>query len=398
MGKETDSPRGRIYLMKNVAEGRLMLPGNVARHLDLCLGCLACETACPSGVRYGQIMDKARCVVRERCSRPVTERLLRYFMANVMPYPARLEVALLPVRMLQAVGLGGLLERPWFQRLFPSPARPMLSLVPDLPPMSVRHTLGETIPAEGTRRYRVALLTGCVMSVMFSRTHETTLRVLTRNGCEVIVPAGQACCGALHMHLGQEKEARDLARRNLHAFPVDEVDAILSNAAGCGAMLKTYGDLFADDPVYAARAAAFAAKARDISEFLASIELNVELGEIRVRATYDDPCHLIHAQQIRDEPRRLLGRIPGLELVPLPESEMCCGSAGPYNLIQPAMADRLLRRKVAHILGTGARMVITGNPGCLLQIRAGLRRAGADLEVIHTIDLLDRAYRAAGRK
>ncbi|MBI2190848.1 MAG: 4Fe-4S dicluster domain-containing protein [Planctomycetes bacterium] len=394
-GNEADSPRGRIYLMKNVADGRLGISPTVARHLDLCLGCMACQTACPSGVHYGQLIEKARSVVEAQYSRPAVDRLLRRAMAAVLPYPTRLELALLPVRMLRAVGLGQVLESAWLRRLMPRKLQPTLSLVPVLPPLGSRHAPGEFVPAEGKRRYRVALLTGCVMSVLFSRTNQATARVLARNGCDVLVPRGQVCCGSLHLHMGFREEGLALARANLDAFSPDDVDAILINAAGCGAMMKEYDKLFAGDASCAARAESFTRKTKDMSEFLASIDLNTQFGEVKARAVYHDACHLAHAQKVRTQPRQLLQKIPGLELVPLAESDMCCGSAGPYNLVEPEMAQQLLQRKMDNLAKTGAQLVVTGNPGCILQIAQGVRERGLPMEVCHTVDVLDRAYQAA---
>lgn len=392
-GREADSPRGRVYIMKNVADGRLGGDSKmVANHLDLCLGCMACETACPSGVHYGHLIEKARSVIEENYPRPMQDKFLRRMMSALLPYPSRLELALLPIRLLRALKLDALLESEFIRKLMPKKIRPMLSLVPELPPLGARNSLSEVIPAQGERKYRVAMLKGCVMSVMFSRQNEATARVLARNGCEVIVPSGQGCCGSLHMHMGYRQAGTDLVKNNLDVFEPDEFDAIISNAAGCGAMMKEYGEVFADDPAYAKRAHAFAAKTQDLSEFLASIELNTEFGEVRAKATYHDACHLVHAQKVSAQPRALLEKIPGLELVPLTESELCCGSAGPYNLVEPEMADRLQARKVNHIIETGADMVVMGNPGCMIQIDNGLKKQGVDMEVLHTVEVLDRAY------
>lgn len=398
LGNETDSPRGRIYFMKSLADGRLKYTPNITRHLDLCLGCTACETACPSGVHYGQLVEKARAVVEAECPRPLDERLLRKGMAAVFTRPVRLEAALLPVRALRKMGLGKVLDSTLIQKATPKVMKPMMSLLPgEVPPMKERRKLGEVIEAQGERKHRVAMLTGCVMSVMFSPTNAATARVLSKNGCEVVVPRDQVCCGALHAHLGYSEEAKELARKNIRAFAAQDVDAIVVNAAGCGAHMKQYGEMFADDPELREKAEVVAAKTRDISEFLASIDISTELGEVKARATYHDACHLAHAQKVVSQPRQLLSQIPGLELVPLNESDMCCGSAGPYNLVQPEMAARLQQRKIRNIRETGAEMVISGNPGCNIQIESGLKAEGlSHVEVAHTVDVLDRAYRAAG--
>ena len=396
-GKEADSPRGRIYLMKKVADGKLDFTKNVASHMDLCLGCTACETACPSGVHYGNLIDKTRAVIEQNFTRPLEDKLLRRAMAGLLPHPERLEIALLPARALKATGLDGLLESNLFESLAPAKLKSMLSLLPkDLPPVGARHNLGEIIPAVGEQKYRVALLTGCVMSVMFAHTNEATARVLAKNGCEVVIPRGMGCCGALHTHMGYHDEGCDLARKNVNALNPDDVDAIIINAAGCGAMVKKYGELLDDQPGISGAAKQFAAKAKDVSEFLDEIELNTEFGPVPARAAYHDACHLAHAQKVRLQPRKLLQKIPELELVPLNESDMCCGSAGPYNLVEPDMAERLQKRKVSNVEAAGVDLVINGNPGCSLQIQAGLKTAGLEhVEVLHTVEVLDRAYRAA---
>jgi len=399
LGNEADSPRGRVHFMKAVADGRLAFSPKISRHIDLCLGCVGCESNCPSGIHYGLLVEKARALVEEQSPRPWQDRALRKFMAALLPHPGRLDLALLPVRMLRAIGLGGLLEGKLIRSLLPGKFRPMLSLIPkNLPPFGDRNKLGTVIPAQGERKHRVAMLTGCVMSVMFSRTNDATARILARNGCEVVIPKGQVCCGALQVHMGDPEGGQALARKNVLAFAAEDVDAIVINAAGCGATMKDYGELLVDDPDLGETAKAVAGKCRDISEFLTAIDLDTDFGEVRARAAYHDACHLAHAQKITSEPRTLLEQIPGLELVPLKESDTCCGSAGPYNLFEPEMASRLLKRKVRNIKETGADIVISGNPGCNLQIAAGLREEGLDhIEVLHTIDLLDRAYQAAGR-
>lgn len=395
-GNEADSPRGRIYLMKKLADGKLEFTENVVRHMDLCLGCTACETACPSGVNYGHLIEKTRAVLEENYPRPLEDKLLRRTMAALLPYPERLELALLPARALRAAGLDGLLESKLFKSFAPTKLKSMLSLLPnELPPMGARYQLGEIIPAEGERKYRVALLTGCVMSVMFAQTNEATARVLSKNGCEVVIPPGMGCCGALHTHMGYHGEGCDFARKNVNALNPADVDAIIINAAGCGAMVKQYGELLEDQAGIANAAAEFAAKTRDVSEFLDEIELNTEFGPYPARAVYHDACHLAHAQRVRLQPRKLLQQIPELELVPLNESDMCCGSAGPYNLVEPEMAERLQKRKVSNVAAADVDLVINGNPGCSLQILAGLKTAGLEhVEVLHTVEVLDRAYRA----
>jgi glycolate oxidase iron-sulfur subunit len=397
LGTEMDSPRGRIYLMRAVTDGRLALedPG-VRKHLDLCLDCRSCESACPSGVQYGKLIEPFR-VHMTRTLPPVDNLgpIQRLNLFHVTPYAGRTRWALAPVRLLQWTGLDRLMEKAGLLKLLPRSLRQMHDMLPRLRPHHGR--LPEVLPAEGPRRARVALFLGCAADAIFPETNVATARVLQRNGCEVWIPRTQGCCGALHYHSGMEEPARAFAAANCAAFAQNlaetagQVDAIISNAAGCGAMLKDYGHLLHDSPL-AGAGQAFAAKVRDISEFL------VDLGPIRpehplpIRAVYHDACHLCHAQQIRKPPRQLLEMIPGLELVPLNETEICCGAAGSYNLTQPEMADRLGERKLQNILATGARAVFAGNVGCLLQIGRHLRQHHADLWVGHPVDALWASY------
>jgi glycolate oxidase iron-sulfur subunit len=383
LGTEMDSPRGRIYLMRALEEGSLELTADVVRHLDLCLGCLACETACPSGVAYGELIEATRAHVEANHRRPASERWWRRAIARVFPYPRRLAALLAPARVLERIGL---LQQA--ARLIPA-----LRLLPRLggreksPP--------ELIPAVGAERARVGLLSGCVARELFAETNRAAIRVLTRNGVAVVVPRSQGCCGALHLHGGDPDAARELAQRNLAAFPPD-LDAIVVTAAGCGATMKRYAHLFAtgrhDDPGAARRAEAFATRVRDVTEILAALPVVPPERRLDLRVTYHDPCHLAHGQQVREAPRALLRAIPGIELVELAESELCCGSAGTYNLTEPGMARRLAERKIANIVATGATCVATANPGCSLQIQAGLRARGLDIPVVHPVELLDRAY------
>jgi glycolate dehydrogenase iron-sulfur subunit len=381
LGTEMDSPRGRIYLMKGLEEGAVALTPDVARHLDLCLGCRACETACPSGVRYGDLIESARAFVEEQHARPLFDRWRRRLITLIFPHPQLLRALLLPLRLLELVGVLAALRR-------------TNGFVAMLPRLGSWEPLPEVVPASGAERRRVGLVAGCVAQVLFAETNRATVRVLTRNGCTVTTPARQGCCGALYLHAGARWQALDCARRNLDAFPSD-LDAVLVNAAGCGAMLKQYGELLADDPQYAARAHAFSARVRDVTEFLAALPLLPPRGARRARVTYHDACHLAHGQGVREAPRVLLRQIPGLELVELPDSDTCCGSAGSYNLTEPEMARRLAERKVANIRATGAACVAAANPGCVMQIQAGLRRAGLDVTVTHPVELLDQAYESS---
>jgi len=385
LGSEADSPRGRIYLMRAVAEGRLAWTADVLEHLDSCLECRACETACPAGVAYGQLLEAARADIAQTYRRPWRERLLfGLFRDALFPYPGRLKAALAPVR----IG-GGLLRR--LAGLLPRDVRHMLALLPprldtDAPPLPA------VIPPQGERRFRVAFLAGCVGQVLFQPANWATVRVLAANGCEVFIPAGQGCCGALHLHSGAVETARRLARRNVDAFDLDGVDAIITNAAGCGSTLKEYGQLLAGDPVYEERAARFARRVRDVTEFLAAIDLVPPTRPVRRVVAYHDACHLAHGQGVRVEPRRLLAAIPELKLVELRDSDHCCGSAGLYNILQPEMAARLLDKKMAAIRETGADTVAAGNPGCVMQIAKGVREQGLAIDVRHPVELLAEAY------
>jgi len=391
LGTEMDSPRGRIYLMRAVTDGKLDAGDpHVRRHLDLCLDCRACESACPSGVQYGKLIEPFRIELnRTQPSANDLGALQRLNLFHITPHAGRTRWALAPVRLLQRTGLTRLLERTGLLRLLPRSLRQLYDMLPRLQPHHGR--LPEVLPAEGKRRARVALFLGCAADAIFPQTNLATARVLQRNGCDVLIPQSQGCCGALHYHAGQDPPAKDFAASNCQVFNVQELDAIVVNAAGCGAMLKDYGHLLHDTP-HAAAGAALAAKVRDVSEFL------MELGPVQptqplpLRAVYHDACHLCHAQKIRQQPRQLLEMIPGLELLPLAESEICCGAAGSYNITQPEMAERLGRRKLANILATGARAVFAGNVGCLLQIGRYLRQEHPEVWVAHPIDALWASY------
>ena len=386
LGEEMDSPRGRIYLMKGVLEGTLAPDEAVADPIDRCLGCLACVTACPSGVRYDELLTGFReHLERSRRSRPLVDRLMRRGLAMMLPHPRRFRVA----------AAGGR----WIRRLdrwLPKRLRAPLALLPDeLPPPD---PLAEVYPAVGRRRARVALLAGCVQQVLAPSINRAAIRVLNRNGVEVLVPRGQGCCGALAMHTGMGDQARSLARRNLAVLLRDDVDAVLTTAAGCGSAMKEYPLLFLGRPEEPL-ARRLSEKVRDVSEFL------YDLGTISpgplpspLRVAYHDPCHLAHAQGVRTAPRRLLGQIPNVELVELPEAEICCGSAGTYNLEHPDIARALQERKVDAILSTGVQAVATGNIGCMVQIRSGLQRRRHAIPVWHTVELLDQAYRSLDRE
>jgi glycolate oxidase iron-sulfur subunit len=392
-GEEMDSPRGRIYLMKMEAEGQVQMTGTLVGHFDKCLGCMACVPACPSGVQYDKLIEVTRSQIERRYKRPPFERWFRRALFELFPRPGRLRALAAPLWLYQASGLRRLLRLSGVIKLLPARLGALESLLPAISLKGLRRNFPERTPAQGTQRRRVGLLLGCVQRVFFSDVHEATVRVLAAEGCEVFAPAAQGCCGALMVHAGQERDALAFARRTVDAFERAQVDVVVTNAAGCGSTLKQYGWLLRDDPAYAARAAAFAAKCKDISEVLAELEPRATRHPLPLRVAYQDACHLRHAQGVRAQPRALLNSIPGLEVLETQEPEMCCGSAGIYNLIEPEAARELGDRKVRHILDTGADVLATGNPGCLLQIKSGLARAGRTLPAVHLIELIDASIR-----
>ena len=386
LGVEMDSPRGRIRLMETVWSGRVDVAGHTfQKHIDQCLDCRACETACPSGVEYGKLVEGARSQLELARKRGPLARLARTVGFRViLPRPAVLAGFVRFSAIARRLGAARVLRILGFGRL-----GDLLALVPT---RVSSQPLPRSFAAIGARRGRVALFTGCVMRAAFSDTNAATARVLARNGVEVLVPGEQTCCGALHAHAGARDDSRALARRNIEALEALDVDAFIVNAAGCGAHLKEYGWLLKDDAKWRDRAERFASRVRDATEYLAAVGLVARPGAMRVRATYDDPCHLLHGQKIKDQPRELLRAIPGLELLPLVEADMCCGSAGTYNVTQPALSKALLERKVEHVVASGANMLVTANPGCQMQIDAGLRAARANVPVMRVMDVLDKAY------
>jgi len=390
LGVEMDSPRGRIHLMKTVWDHRLGAdsPG-LEDHISKCLDCRACETACPSGVEYGKLVEGARSQIVTARPRSGLERLVRVGAFDwLLPHRRILGAFAVFSIAAKRLGMGTLLRA---TRL--GLARRMADLLDLLPDRATSDSL-VAAAAKGQRRGRVAMLEGCVMGSVFGATNAATARVLARNGVEVVATPGQTCCGALHAHAGERERARELARRNIAAFERSAVDAVIVNAAGCGAAMKEYGWLLKDDPEWSARASVFAAKVRDATEYLGDLGVTEQPGTLRGRVTWDDPCHLLHGQKIRAQPRALLAAIPGLDIVPLEEADWCCGSAGTYNVTQPDLARSILERKVANIVRSGADTVVTANPGCLMQIQSGLRHSGSNVRVVHLLDLLDEAYRA----
>ena len=391
LGNENDSPRGRIYLMRAVTDGRLELNHQVRRHLELCLDCRACETACPSGVQYGKLIEPFRAAME--ASGPgdgkTSDWFHKYILFGLFPYRDKLRRSLVPARIAQRFGLDRLLLASGLTKLLGPRLQRLVALLPKLGVDP--NPLPNVLPAKGSRRARVGLFIGCVADAMFRETHWATARVLQENGCEVVVNQSQVCCGAIHFHAGNEKPAQAMADTNVAAFQATDLDAVIVNVAGCGSMLKDYGHHWQDDRQ--PQREAFAGKVKDVNEFLDELGLVPPRGELDVTAAYHDACHLAHAQQVRDQPRNLLKQIPGLKLVDLPESELCCGAAGTYNLTEPELAGRLSRRKLQNVLSTGANVLITANAGCSMQIACEARSQGHVLRVLHPMDLLDLSYR-----
>ena len=382
---EPESPRGRIHLVKAAADGRIELNERFKEHLYLCLLCRACETACPSGVQYGHIAETARAVIGPPGSK-LGRVILNLAFTQLLPFPGRLKILFGVLRLYQRTGLQRLV-----QPLLPRKIRQMDAMLPAIPQRPFQAN-AQVLSALGPRRARIAFLNGCVMPLLFGDINDATVRVLQRNGCEVVFPKGQTCCGALTTHNGETSSAKAMARRNIDAFLTADVDAIIVNAAGCGAAMKEYGHLLGHDPDYADKARRFSSLVKDAAEFLAQIGLAGKLGELRMTVTYQDPCHLAHGQRVRSQPRQLLQAIPGLKLVEMNGSERCCGSAGIYNITHAEMSQQLLQEKMPTITATGAEAVVAPNPGCMLQLRYGAQKYGPNVKVYHLMDLLDRAY------
>jgi glycolate oxidase iron-sulfur subunit len=387
-----DSPRGRIYLMRAGVDDRIRMTGSFVQHFDTCLGCMACETACPSGVRYAPLVERTRAAIEHSHERPAQERWFRRLLFSVLPYPVRLRALALPIKIASAGGrlAVGLAKRAGLADRLGSRLRSQIALT------RVLEETPERTPAAGTARLRVGLMTGCVQRAFFGDVNRATARVLAAEGCDVLAPRDQGCCGALALHAGEDRDARQFARDLIAAFERTGVDVVAVNAAGCGSAMKEYGHLLADDPAWAERARAFSAKVRDVTEVLASLEPRAVRQPVRARVAYHDACHLAHAQGVRREPRLLLESIPGVSVMPVAESDICCGSAGIFNLVQPEMAAALGARKAAHLHDTKPDVVVTSNPGCILQIRAAARDAGYTFPVVHIVELLDASIRGQG--
>jgi glycolate oxidase iron-sulfur subunit len=385
---EPESPRGRIHLVKAAADGRIELNERFKDHIYLCLLCRACETACPSGVQYGRIAETAREHLGPPGS-PLARSIQKFAFTQLLPYPRRLRILARLLRIYQRTGL-----QRWCRRLFPKKLRELDAILPQVPD-TLFQPGAAVLPAVGERRARVALLNGCVMPLLFGAINEATVRVLQRNGCEIVLPKTQTCCGALNIHNGETTVARRMARQNIDAFLDAGIDAILVNAAGCGAVMKEYDYLLRDDAAYADKAKHFSALVKDAGEFLAGLGLIGKLGRLNMTVTYQDPCHLAHGQRVRAQPRKLLQAIPGLKLVEMEGSERCCGSAGIYNITHARMSQSLLSEKMQAVAATRAGAIVAPNPGCMLQLRYGARQYGPELEVFHLMDLLDLSYSVA---
>ncbi len=394
-GAEADSPRGRIDLMKGIEEGVIVLDATATAHFDRCLGCMACMTACPSGVEYDKLIEATRARVETQARRTPFEAAFRSLIFALFPYPARLRALAVPLSAFAASGLQAIVRRSGLLRLLPKELAQLDALMPPVNIADMGAKLPERTLAHGPPRGRVALVAGCVQRTFFPNVNAATVRVLTAEGFDVEIPPNQGCCGALSLHAGRAEEAKRFARATIETFEKSGAETIAINAAGCGSALKEYGELLAGDPAFAARAAAFSAKVRDISEFLAAVEPRAVRHPIRVRVAYHDACHLGHAQGIRSEPRALLRSIPGLELCEIPGGEECCGSAGIYNLVQPESAAEIGARKAENVLAAGADLLASANPGCTLQIQTALARRGATLVAAHPIEILDASLRGA---
>jgi len=398
-GNENDSPRGRIYLMRSVVDGRLELTDKVRGHLDLCLDCRSCETACPSGVQYGRLLEPFRVEMHQAAadqssaSETKPDWFHRWILYGLFPSRTRTAWALKPARLMQKLKLDRALDATGLTRLLPTRLQRMQQQLPQL--KSSGPPLPERLPAIGGRRATVGLFLGCVADAMFRHVHHATARVLQQNGCDVIIPRTQQCCGAIHYHSGASGPAVDLIKQNVEVFSGVDVDAIVVNVAGCGAMLKDYSHILSElapDEDHSA-VDAVVNKIKDVSEFLSELGIVAPEGRLGITVAYQDACHLQHAQQIREQPRSLLNAIPGVTLVPVAEPELCCGAAGSYNLTQPEMADQLGRRRINHLLATEPDVIASGNAGCSLQLQSQLKQAGRNVPVMHPVELLDLSYR-----
>lgn len=396
IGKEMDSPRGRIYLMDAINEKEAGLDEATVTHFDSCLGCLACVSTCPSGVQYDKLIAATRPQVERNFERSLSDRLIRALIFNLFPYPGRLRPLLAPLFVYQKLGLQKLIRATGILPKISPRLAAMESILPQISVESFRDELPQVIPAQGEKRYRVGMILGCVQRLFFSPVNEATARVLTANGCEVVIPKSQGCCAALPAHQGQEEQAQSLARQMIDSFEGMGLDAIIINAAGCGHTLKEYGHILQDDVIYKEKAEAFSKNVKDVQEFLAEVGLTAKLNPIfdgELKVVYQDACHLLHGQKISLQPRQLLQKIPGVTLKEPVDAVLCCGSAGVYNMLQPEVADELGQQKVENLLNTGAELIASANPGCSLQIKKHLQLQGKDVLLLHPVELLDYSIR-----
>jgi glycolate oxidase iron-sulfur subunit len=399
IGKEMDSPRGRIYLMDAINEGEISLNQATGQHFDSCLGCLACVTTCPSGVEYDKLISATRHQMGRNYPRSLPDRLIRKLIFSLFPYPDTLRIFLAPLFVYQKLGLQKLVRASGLLTKISPQLAAMDGILPEITTKSFQDNLLDVIPSQGKKRYRVGMILGCVQRLFFSSVNESTVRVLTANGCEVIIPKSQGCCAALPEHQGETEQAQALARQMIDSFEDTEVDFVIINAAGCGHTLKEYGHMLKDDPEYKDKAKAFAAKVKDAQEFLATVGLTAKLFPVTdkpLTMVYQDACHLLHGQKISVQPRQLLKQIPGVSLREPIDAALCCGSAGVYNMLQPDVAEELGQQKVQNLLNTGAELIASPNPGCSLQISKHLKSQGKDISVIHPMELLD--YSIRGQK
>ncbi|EDX87641.1 Cysteine-rich domain protein [Synechococcus sp. PCC 7335] len=392
IGKENDSPRGRIYLMDAINKGEAPLSPASVQHFDTCLGCLACTTACPSGVQYDKLISSVRPQIQRNHPRSIKQKAVRQLIFSLFPYPDRIRLLLTPLILYQKLGISKLLQKTGLLKQLSPNLAAMESLLPPVTASCFSDNLPEEIPATTDKRYRVGMILGCVQRVFFSGVNQATARVLSANGCEIVVPRSQGCCSALPEHQGETAQAQALARQMIDSFEGTGVEYIIINAAGCGHTLKEYGHILADDPAYADRAKAFSAKVRDVQEFLAEVGLNAELHPLQkdpLVTVYQDACHLLHGQKISRQPRTLLQQIPGLVLKEPLDAALCCGSAGVYNMLQPEIAEELGQMKATNLVKTGATLIASSNPGCSLQIKQALEKQGQKVMLKHPMELLD---------
>ncbi len=397
IGKEMDSPRGRIYLMDAINEGNAPLNKTTSQHFDTCLGCLACVTTCPSGVKYDKLISATRPQVERNIPRSLPDKIIRNLIFNLFPYPHKLRPLLIPLLAYQKLGFQKFIRATGLMKKISPRLAAMESILPEITADSFQDNYPTVIPAQGEKRYRVGLILGCVQRIFFSPVNQATIQVLTANGCEVVIPKSQGCCAALPEHQGQTEQAHTLAKQMIDSFANTGVDAVIINAAGCGHTLKEYGHILQDDAEYSEKAKEFSSNVKDVQEFLANVGLTAKLSplidEKELTIVYQDACHLLHGQKISLEPRKLLQQIPGIKLREPIDASLCCGSAGVYNMLQPEIAEELGEQKVENLLNTGAELIASANPGCSLQIKKHLELQGKKMTLMHPIELLDYSIR-----